>query len=134
VAKGKYLNLIRYCKQWYDKTVERKAEHLFLLRNVLEPELLTVGASQYRKPLAAPVGIPMENQRWVPDTIHNRLLIDKGAWKKMDLVEMESQWSLWAEQAKKAAVDKAKEKDVQAESVQKRKRDARMKQLTGNGK
>jgi hypothetical protein len=134
VAKGKYLNLIRYCKQWYDKTVEREAEHLFLLRNVLEPELLTVGASQYRKPLAAPVGIPMENQRWVPDTIHNRLLIDKGAWKKMDLVEMEPQWSLWAEETKKAAVDKAKAKETQAENLQKRKRAARMKRLTGNGK
>jgi hypothetical protein len=134
VAKGKYLNLIRYCNQWYDKTVKREAEHIFLLRNVLEPDLLTVGASQYRKPRAAPVGIPMEHQRWIPDAIHNRLLIDKGAWKKMDLVEMEPQWNDWAEKLKKVAVDKAKEKETQAENVQKRKRAARMKRLTGNGK
>jgi hypothetical protein len=76
----------------------------------------------------------MENQRWIPDAIHNRLLIDIGAWKKMDLVEMEPQWNDWAEKLKRVAVDKAKEKETQAENVEKRKRAARMKRLTGNGK
>jgi hypothetical protein len=134
VAKAKYLNSIRYARQWYDRNTTHEDTRLFLVKNVLDPELLTFPARPGRLPLTGAAGIPEREQRWVSNGTHNRLMIDKCAWKKMDLLVCEPEWNKWAEDAKQKAIDQAKEKEKAAEEQKEKRRVARVRGLCGKQK
>jgi hypothetical protein len=63
--------------------------------------------------------------RRVPDRVHDRLLIDKGARRKMDMVEVEEDWEQWADAAKA----RAKERQQQAAKRKQKKRAAALEGL-----
>jgi hypothetical protein len=79
VAKAKYLNSIRYARQWYDRNTTHEDTRLFLVKNVIDPELLTFPARPGRQPLTGALGIPEREQRWVSNAITG-LLICEPEW------------------------------------------------------
>jgi hypothetical protein len=133
VVKGKYLERVDKAPKWYKKD-QLQPIQLFLVRHVLEPDLLTqkyreqnpkrmppLGASgNYHRRTAAQV------LRRVPDRVHDRLLIDKGARRKMDMVEVEDDWEQWAD----AAEARAKERQEKASKRKEKKRAATLQGLT----
>jgi hypothetical protein len=53
----------------------------------------------------------LQSARRVPDDVQRRLLIDKIARRKMDLVEVDHDWEQWAEEAKRKADERKKKAD-----------------------
>jgi hypothetical protein len=88
---------------------------------VIDPDLVTqtYNAQVQRVPRS---GVPhIQNRpidvtrlKFVPNGVHSRLLVDKVARAKMtDMVDLEVEWALWAQEAAtKKAEDKKRKKDM----------------------
>jgi hypothetical protein len=133
VVKARVLNEVPLSSQWYNLD-PKGSIRVFWLRHVIDPDLITqtYNAQVQRVPCS---GVPcIQNQsidvkrlKFVPNGVHSRLLVDKVARAKMtDMVDLEVEWALWAQEA---ATKKAEEKKKKEDMKKKAREEAEMRAL-----